>query len=334
MDKKNFETGNFENLEFQAKISVLPELKLPDYQKIASTVERKKISVSEKEIEETLSWLQKSRAKFSQKIGACQKGDFIEIEYSSPQLESGKVYKDAFVLGQGHFFEDFEKNLEGMAQNQEKEILASFPQSHSQKNLAGQKVNFKVKIVSVQKMELPEINDQLAQNLGKFENLNNLKENIKEGIALEKENKEKERIRLEILEKISQKTSLDIPELLINSEKAAILEDFKKRVVSDLQISFEDYLSKIKKSEKELVDSFLQRAQERVKKSIILREISKRENVSVSEKELEDEINNILKRYPDIKETKKLDLEKLRNYTEEVIRNEKTFQALESYSLK
>ena len=102
---------------FLAKTAVLPEIKLPDYKKIASNVERKKIIVEENEVKEALKWFQRSRAKLTLKNQPAQKGDFVEIEYWLPEtleLTTQKGQKDAFILGEGHFIPGFEEKLIGM----------------------------------------------------------------------------------------------------------------------------------------------------------------------------------------------------------------------------
>jgi trigger factor len=188
---------------------------------------------------------------------------------------------------------------------------------------------------SVQKVELPETNDQFAKNLGKFENLNGLKENIKEGIRIEKENSESQRIRGEILEKIAKETKIEIPEVLIEAEKRRMIEDFKNLILERFKISFEDYLTKVKKTEAELLKSFSTEAEKKIKYSLVLKEMSKKEKIEVSEEEVKTAINGFLKNYPNIEKTEKeFDLEKLNSYYEEMIRQEKTLQMLESLANK
>jgi trigger factor len=318
-----------DGLVFKATFSVLPEVILPDYKKIASNIKRKEILIEEKEILETLNWLQKSRAKFIFENRPAKKGDFVEIEYQSPQIENNLKIKDNFILGQGHFVSGFEENLEGMNPGQEKFFSLRFPDDYFQKNLAGNLVDFKVKMVSVQKMELPEINDDFAKSLGRFENLENLKKSIAEGIKMEKENYESQRIRGEILEKIAKETKVEIPEILIETEKKKMLENLKNLVSERLKIEFKDYLEKIKKNEKELSDSFSVEAENKIKYALILREISKREKIEVSEKEIKFSINEFLKNYP-IEKLKELDLDQLKSYYEEAIRNEKVLKMLEN----
>ena len=309
------------------------EIILPDYKRISSGIKRKEISVDGAEVANALFWLQRSRAKLFLKNGPCQKGDFVEIEYSSPPLENGKKYHDSFFLGEGNFIKGFEENIEGMKDGQEKEFLVLFPGNYQQKNLTGREITFKLKMKSVQKTELPEISDQFARNLGNFENLEALKEGVKEGLISEKTKKESEGIRNEILEKLFQATSCEIPEDLVEAEKKKILEDLKSRVGAGLKITFGEYLAKIGKSEKELLDSFSDQAQKRIKTILILMEVAKKENIVAFPEEIEERVNKILKNYPDIEtKGKKFDLEQLKEYNKEAIQNEKTLQFLESFA--
>ncbi len=321
---------------FKAKISVLPELKLPDYKKIASQIKKNKVFVEEKEIEDALKWLRKSRAKFTLKNEPAQKGDFVEIEYWLSRVEDLSQptgQKDAFILGEGHFIPGFEEAIIGMRAGNEKEkISLNIPENHHLKNIAGQKIELKVKILSVQKVEFPELDDQFAKNLGNFDDLSGLKKNINEGLNFEKKQAESQKVRNEILEKINKEIICEIPEVLIEQEQNRMLEEFRHNVSENLKISFNDYLNQVKKTEKEIKDSFLDEAPKRVKNFLILREVGEKENIEVSEKEIEDEVNKMLKNYPSgEKAGGKIDPEKLKLYTENVIRNEKIFQLLESF---
>jgi len=318
---------------FKVKVSVLSEIDLPDYKKIAAVCKEKEISIEEKEIKNTMDWLLKSRAKLTVIDREARKGDFIEIEYSYLEIEGGNKKQDSFLLGQGHFVKGFEEKLEGMKAGEEKEFSLVLPKDNIKKELAGKEISFKVKMKSVLKMELPELNDEFAKTLGKFENLAFLKENIKEGIKTEKTIKEKERHRTEILEKIADLIKWDLSEKLIEEEKERLSQDFKLSFSQNSGISFEDYLKNNQKSEQEIKDSFLELAKKNIKNFLILREISKKENIKVSEDEINQEVNENLKQYPNLKFAEKnLDLEKIKHYTEDRIKNEKVFQFLENIS--
>ncbi len=147
-----------------------------------------------------------------------------------------------------------------------------------------------------------------------------------ERLRMEKERMEKERVRQEILSKISDSSEVQISDELIEKEKNTMLDNLKQQVPYMLQISFEEYLRKINKTEKELIDSLQPEAEKRVKNLLVLRAIAEKENIPVSEEEAEKEAGKILKSYPNVQN---LDQSQLKEYAKFVIQNEKTLQMLE-----
>ena len=277
--------------EFKAKTSVLSKVVLPDYKKIASQIKKKEIVVSEEEAENSLKWLQKSRAKLIAKPGPCKQGDWVEIEFSSSQIENGAKKTDKFVLGEAGFAPGFEKNLGGMENGQEKEFTLNI--NKEKDGPTGGKANFKVKMNAVCDMNIPEANDEFASSLGQFKDLDSLKKNIKEGLEQEKQGQESQRIRQEIIKGIAHKTEIEISEVLIGQEKERLMENLRKTVSQDLRISFQDYLAKVKKTEDELMQTFLPQARERVKNFLILRELAKAEEIEATDDEIEEEVNKV-----------------------------------------
>ena len=323
-------------LLFKIKVSVLPEIKLPDYKEIVSKVDGKEITVEPNEIEEALNYLQKSRAKFSQVNRPAEAKDFIEIEYQNKDINDGKEVKDRFILGEGGFLKDFEDNVIGMKAGEEKEFISKFP---PRKDLGGKDGSFKVKMILVQKMELPEINDDFAKSLGAFDTLVALKENLKGGITLEKQESERQRKRGEILNKISGKIAFDLPEKMVEYEEKRLFEDFKNQISQNVKIDFGQYLASIKKTEDEIKKSFKLEAEKRIKNFLTLRQIGKSESIEVLEKELEEEISKVLKSYSKEQLEKpfgatqgKFDIGELKEYTKGAMFNEKVFEKLESFS--
>ncbi|MFH1656701.1 MAG: trigger factor [Candidatus Nealsonbacteria bacterium] len=324
---------------FRAKTSILPEIELGDYKKIAEQIERKQVSVTDEEIKNALIWLQKSRAKFVIKNTPAEKGDFVEIEYWSPQikeLSKEKPRKDSFIIGEAHFIPGFEEHLIGMkTEDKEKEFSLDFPADYPEKELAGTKADFNVKVILIQKVELPEINDEFVKTLGQFENLEGLKKNIKEGIMGEKEKAETHRVRDEILSKISEASNFETPKVLIEREQLGMMDNLKREVSEKLNIPLKDYLEKIKKTEEEIYKSFEQEAIKKIRNFLIAREIGEKENVQVSDDEVREEMNTILKQHPTTeKDSEKIDMERLKDYSREVLRSEKIFAILENLSKK
>lgn len=316
---------------FTAIVTVLPEVELPDYKEIAKKVKGQDITVTEEEIQDAINYLQKSRAKMSLKNDAAALKDFVEIEYSCQLIENGKQTKDQFVLGEGGLVKGFEENLIGMKDGQEKTFTIKF---EGKSPLAGKEGEFKVKMVSVHKMELPEINDQFAKDLGAFDTLVALKASMKEGITAEKTEQEKQRKRGEILGKIAEKAKFEMPEAMVEYEQQRLLEDLKNRITQTVKnITFEQYLASIKKTEQEIKDTYKKEAEKRLKGFLVLRQLGKAENIQVSDKEVEEEVAKSIKNYPK-EHLAKIDINELKEYTKGVIHNEKIFQLLENLSQK
>jgi len=316
---------------FKVTITVLPEIILPDYKEIVSHIKLNEISVSEQEIEDAINYLQKSRAKLSQQDKEAEKKDFVEIEYQAKELNNGKEIKDRFILGEGGFMKGFEDNLIGMTAGQKKEFLIKFPEDNPRKDLAGREVNFKAKMLSVQKMELPEVNDEFAKEMGGFDSLVSLKSNVKEGLIAEKKDGEKQKRRMELLGKIAEKIKFEIPEKLIEAEQQRLLEDLKNNISSKFKISFEEYLASIKQTEEELKKTFAKEAEKRIKNFLVLKEVGKKENIEVSDKEIDEESDRALKNYSK-EQISKIDIKQFKEYTKDVVFNEKVFQKLENFS--
>lgn len=320
------------SLIFKARFVTLPAVALPDYQRIASQEGYQLEEVKEIQVEEALTWLQKSKPNFKETNRPARKEDFVEIEFSSPQIDNQQIQEDAFILGKGRLAAGFEDQLEGMKAGEEKQFSLTFEKEFPQKNLAGKKVDFKVKMKAVKQVILAEINDDFAKGLGEFQDLKALKESVRKGLEEEQKIAAGRRWRENVLKKISQKFQAEIPSILIDSEKQRLLANLKQRVLQETNLNFEEYLKKIDKTETELLASFLSQAEEGIKRFLILREIAKKEKIEAGEAEIQAETEKILKYYANLDQAQaNIDPEKLRSYTEETIINEKTLARLEEF---
>lgn len=283
-------------------------------------VKKNRIKVEKREVKKALDYLQNSRAKIITVNRPAKKGDRVEIDFEVRQggakVENGESKNHPLILGQGHFIAGFEEKLEGMQAGEGKEI--------SLKNF-----DIKIKMNLVQQRELPDINNEFAKSFGQFKSLAELKKSIEDGLMQEKEIKEKQRIRIELIEKVAQDSKIDIPKTLIDKETEKMISELKINI-TNMGLDFETYLKQINKKEGELKKEFQEQAEKRVQIALCLEEIIERENINVSDEEVTERINQDLKRYPDVEEVKKnIDLEQVREYTKNILKNEKAFELLE-----
>lgn len=318
-------------IEYSIETEILPKIKNLDYKDIK--VEKRKISVENKEVEDSILWLRKSRAKYFKVQRPCQLKDLISIDFETTvngiPIENGKDKNHYFVLGEGKFIPGFEEKLIGMEVGEEKEFNLKVDKNYHHPALANKTAHFKVKLNDVQQVELPELSDEFAKSLGRFENLKELKQSIEEGLFQEKELKEKERIRSEIIEALLKKNpDFEVPETLIQHELNKLISEIKMNV-TEQGLDFNAYLSNIKETEKSLNEKLKPQAEKRAKIALILKEISEKEDIKVNQEEIEEETNKILKNPKNQEIIKKIDTKTLYNYAENIIKNEKILEFLE-----
>lgn len=171
--------------------------------------------------------------------------------------------------------------------------------------------------------QLPEFNDEFVQALGPFKDVVDFKDKLKVNIKLEKENAQKEKTRLKIIDKIIEESKLEVPEILINIEVDKILYRMQSDI-TQMGLKFEDYLKHLNKTTEDLRKEFRDDGEKKAKFSLLLNEIAKAEKIIADPKQVEKEVSAILEMYKDA------DPERAQIHAENVLTNEKIFQFLES----
>lgn len=232
-------------------------------------------------------------------------------------------------MGKGVFIPGFEENIIGMKENEEKKFTINFPGDYHEKSLAGKPAEFEVKLNLVQERQVPEINDEFAKMLGKFENLEALKKSIQDGMTKEKEIENREKRRSEFLEELIKLTETQLPEVLVHQELHKMLSEFEIQL-SQMGMDIQGFLEKMGKTQEDLEKEWEGQAQKRVKSALILEHIAKDQEIKVENEAIEAEMNKTLQYYKKEKDLEKnIDMGRLYEYTKGLLMNEKTFEYLE-----
>lgn len=325
--------------EFDAETPVVPEIKLGDYKKIK--VEEQEVKVRKKDVEKVLQNLQKKEAKLSPKQGKTEKGDWVEIDFEGSKngiiLEKLKSKNHPVLIGDNALLPDFEKEIIGISAGEEKEFDLKFPEDYNEKDLADEKIHFKVKILKIQKVELPEINDEFIKRIsgGTDKKLEDLKKDIKTALIKQREYEENLRREGEVIKQVTEQAEVEIPRVLIDDE----VEQIKKDLVNKLEsqgLQFSRYLEHLGKTEGELKEGFKEEAERRIKVSLVLSKIAETENIKVSDEEAENEIKKTEEeatkhRDQGIKKSK-IESEEAKSYIKVILRNKKTIKKLLEYA--
>ena len=171
--------------------------------------------------------------------------------------------------------------------------------------------------------QLPPLDDAFAQSLGEFKTLDELKQKIKENMALEKTNREHEKNRIMIMDKIIEKSEMIIPDMLVNAELDKMLYRMKNDITM-MGLSYDDYLKKLNKKEEDIRGEFRADGEKRVKMELVISEIAKKEKLIPEPEAVQKEIDHLMEEY------KEADADRVRMYVENILTNELVFKFLEN----
>jgi len=318
-------------LVYKATVAILPKVTLGKYKELK--VARKDVEVKDEEVEKTIGQLQKMFGKEKRVSREAKVGDKVEIDFTMYRdkipIDGGTSKNHPLIIGEGNFVPGFEDNLVGLKEGTTKEFSLKFPKEYHKKDLAGKPVEAKVSMKGVYEIELPEFNNDLAKQLGS-ETTAKLKEDIRSNIHKDKSGKERQRWELELLEKIIEKSTIEeIPDILLESEIHKMIHELEHEVTAQ-GMKFDDYLSSIKKSRKDLEVEFRPRADKRVKTALILRQISQQEEIKVTDDDIDKEIAVQKEQYKnDQQALSQINRPDFQDYLKNVLLNKKVLEFLE-----
>lgn len=217
------------HLHCTAIFEVFPEFELADLSDVAIT--RPVFEVSDKEVDKTLSILQKQRVKYEVVERAAQKEDRVFVDFLGTKegepFEGGKGENYPFVVGAGMMLKEFEDNVEGLKKGDEKDFPLTFPQEYFQKDLAGKQVSFHIKVNEVAAPNLPEINDDFAKLLGIQDGIAQLKKEIKENLTREVKARLLRQVKQQVMDALIEKNPVDLPQALVQMETERLVQSAK-----------------------------------------------------------------------------------------------------------
>ncbi len=170
--------------------------------------------------------------------------------------------------------------------------------------------------------DLPELNDEFVKTLGDFKDVEAFRAKLKENIALEKEREAKDKNRIAIIEEIVKSTTVEVPEILIESELQKLFARFEDDITR-MGFKFEDYLKQINKTEDDIRKEWMPDATKRAVWELIVDAIAQKEKIEASKEKVELEVANLLAQY------KNVDPDRARAYVNSILRNEEVFKLLE-----
>lgn len=289
-----------DTLEVKFTFITDPEVTLGEYTNLK--VKKEKAKVTKEEIDNSIKELLNEYAEVVVKEGNVESGDIAIIDFAGYKdgvaFEGGTSENYSLTIGSNTFIPGFEDAVIGMAKGEEKDIELTFPEDYMQEDLKGQKVVFKVKVNEIKTRKIPELNKEFFEDLNMegITDKESLEKDIKEELTHRKEHELEHAYEDACLDKAANNMKIEILPELIDDEAHQMYHEFMDRMKRQ-GITEELYLKYTNSTEEDLIEKMKDEAKKRIQYRYLLREIIKKENIKITDKEAKEKIKEIAKQY-------------------------------------
>ena len=305
IDIKNVKKG--EDFVYEALIAVRPEVELGEYKGIE--VKKADEVVNDDDIASALRSEQEKNARLITVEGRpVESGDNITLDFTGSidgvPFDGGKGEDYPLVIGSGTFIPGFEDQIIGHNAGENFDVNITFPENYQMKDLAGKAAVFNCKVKDIKKKELPELDDDFASEISEFDTLDEYKEDLRKQLAEAKAKRAATENENAIVDKLIEISNMDIPDPMVDAQVEGLVADYGRRMESQ-GITLDQYFQITGMSRADLSNQFKPQALKQIKTRLVLEEVAKRENIQISEDEINAEIKKVADNY-------KMDVEKVK----------------------
>jgi trigger factor len=272
---------------FDAKVEVQPDIADIDFTGLK--LKKSNYAASDEEVDVQIKMMQKNLAKREpiDEARPAQEGDFVQLDYEGfkngqPFEETKKTENLVIKLGDAHVSADFDKGVIGMNPDEEKAITVTFPDDYFNQKLAGHTVDFTVTLNEIRKEVLPEIDDEMAKQLGPFTTLDEVREKIKENLTQGYEKRIEQELNEQIFSQILEKIDFEVPDVMVEYEL--------NHIVNDAERSFQYHNKTFEEagiSRESLSEKYRDTAEKQVRRQLILGKIIQQEKMELADEDLQ-----------------------------------------------
>ncbi|MBQ6376017.1 MAG: trigger factor [Lachnospiraceae bacterium] len=283
---------------YTAEVAVRPEVILGAYKGIE--VDKQETLVTEEDIEGELKKEQDKNSRLLEVERPAKDGDTVILDYAGTvdgvAFDGGTAENHSLVLGSGSFIPGFEDQLIGVAAGEEKDVEVTFPEEYHAKELAGKAAVFHCTVHKVQMKELPELDDEFAQDVSEFDTLEEYKNQIRERLQEGKNRSARTAKENQAVEKLIEASVMDIPEAMVDGQVTNMYQDYIRQLQSQ-GIPVDMYLQYTGQTEDSMKEQMRPQALKQIQTRLVLEEVVKQEPVEVSEERLNEELEKMAKMY-------------------------------------
>ena len=299
-------------LIFTAEVATKPDVELGQYKGVE--VVRMDTTVTDEDIDNEIRREQEKNSRtITVEDRGAQTGDTVTMDYvgtiDGTAFEGGSGTDQRLELGSGTFIPGFEEQLVGVVAGDHRDVEVSFPDDYQSKDLAGKAAVFACEIKKVETKELPELDDEFAQDVSEFDTMDAYKESVKKTLEERKQEAAKTEKENAAVDKAIENAQMDIPDAMIETQAQQMLEDFANRMQMQ-GLSMEQYFQFTGQSAEKMLEDMKPQALKRIQTRLVLEKVAETEGIEISDEELEEEFKKMAESY-------KMEVEKVKELMKE-----------------
>lgn len=300
------EIGKGKPMTITITVPVYPVVEVKDYMGVEA--EQEKAQVSDESVQAEIDNMLKRNARMITVDRESKNGDTLIFDFKGfvdgEQFEGGTAERHELKLGSGMFIPGFEEQLEGLKAGESKNVEVKFPENYTEE-LAGKYATFECLVHEVKEEEIPELDDEFVKDVSEFDTVDELKEDIKKRQLENAKNMVVSRAKDAVVSKVYENNPVDVPDVMVEDEITRMIQEIGQQL-SYQGLTVENYLQYMGKDMSEMRNELREDAAKKVGTRIVLMSIIDKENIEVSEEEMEAELAKIAEAY-------KRDVEEIKN---------------------
>lgn len=299
--------GKGEKLVMTVEVQVKPEVKLGEYKGLE--VSKVESEVTDEDIDHEIGHMLENNARLvAIEDRPVKDGDIILFDFlgkvDGVAFDGGKAENYELTVGSGSFIPGFEEQLVGLEIGQEKDIEVRFPEEYHSEDLKGKDAVFTVKVNEIKEKQIPALDDDFVAEATEFETVEELRKSIADDMKNKKAEYAQNAMRNEVVSKLADVAEVEIPQVMVDNEVEAMFRDFEQNLRYQ-GLDLESYFKYSGTSREDLAENMKGDAEKRVKISLALEAVSKLENITATEEDLNEEYQKMADMY-------KMEVEKIK----------------------
>ncbi|SES94089.1 trigger factor [[Clostridium] aminophilum] len=296
---------------YEATVAVKPEVELGEYKGI--TVEKADDQVTDEDVENELKNIADRSARLVDVTGEIKSGDQTVIDFKGTvdgnAFNGGTAEDYPLTIGSNQFIPGFEDQIIGHKTGETFDVNVKFPEDYHAKDLAGKDAVFAVTVKSAKQKELPEINDEFADNHSEFSTLAEMKEDLKKKVQERKTAAAKTENENKVVEKVVENAKVELPQPMVDTECRSMIDNYANQLQSQ-GLSLQDYLKYTGQTIDSMMEQLKPNAVKNITTGLVLEAVAKAENIEVSDEDFEKEVQHMADQY-------KIELEQMKKFVTE-----------------